>query len=156
MKSIFLTILFACLTGRVYTDEASDLKQRYQQVHLTCAARTLFNPAGIKYLMDLDFAAAQRIPNHDCFEKCVFKSIRTVTPTGIDNDKILAIAAIFQPQTVPQTQIQLAECASLYDPNNFDCAAAWRLYLCLQNAEDTLSLPKAPTAFLVRAAWDSV
>ncbi|XP_037041203.1 uncharacterized protein LOC119077928 [Bradysia coprophila] len=154
MNSILVTVLFACLAGIVSTDEASDLKQKFQQVHLSCAARTLFNPVGIKNLIDLDFAAAQRIPNHDCFEKCVFQSIGTVTPTGLDNNKILALAAIFQPQTVPQTQIQLVKCASLYDPNNFDCAAAWRLYLCLQNGESALSQPKAPTCLLVRAAWN--
>ncbi|KAJ6642521.1 hypothetical protein Bhyg_07472 [Pseudolycoriella hygida] len=154
MNSIFVTILFACLAGLVFTDEASDLKQKFQQVHLSCSARTLFNPIGIKYLIDLNFNAAQRIPNHDCFEKCVFQSIGTVTPTGLDNNKILALAAIFQPQTIPQTQIQLAKCSSLYNPNNFDCAAAWRLYLCLQNGESTLSQPKAPTCAVVRAAWN--
>lgn len=136
------------------TDETSDLKQKFQQVHLSCAARTVFNPVGIKNLIDLNFAAAQQIPNHDCFEKCVFQSIGTVTPTGLDSNKILALAQIFQPQTVEQTKIQIAKCSSLYDPNNFNCAAAWKLYLCLQNAENAINGPSAPTCFFVRAAWN--
>lgn len=136
------------------TDEASDLKQRFQEVHLLCAARTLFNPIGIKYLVDLNFAAAQKIPNHDCFEKCVIQTIGTVTPTGIDGNKVLALAQIFQPQTIEQTKIQLTKCASLYNPNSFDCAAAWRLYLCLQNADSTINGPSAPTCAAVRYMWN--
>lgn len=121
---------------------------------MTCAAKTLFNPTSIKHLIDLNFAAAQNIPNHDCFEKCVFQSIGTVTPTGLDGNKLLALAEIFQPQTIPQVQNQVAKCASLYDPKNFTCAAAWRLYLCLQNSESTLSQPSAPTCRLVQAFWN--
>lgn len=121
---------------------------------MICAAKTLFNPIGINNLVDLNFAAAQMLPNHDCFEKCVMQTIGTVTPNGIDNNKLLALAQIFQPQTVEQTKIQLQKCSSLYDPNHFDCAAAWRLYLCLQNAESTLNGPSAPACMAVRAVWN--
>lgn len=134
--------------------ETSDLKQRFQQVHLYCAAGTLFNPMGIKYLIDLNFAAAQQIPNHDFFEKCVTRTIGTVTPNGLDGNKILALVQIFQPQTIEQTKVQIAKCSSLYDPNNFTCDAAWRLYLCLQNADNTIYGPSATTYHLVRAFWN--
>lgn len=104
--------------------------------------------------MDLNFSAAQQIPNHDCFEKCVVQSIGTVTPNGLDGDKILALAQIFQPQTIEQTKQQITKCSSLYDPNNFDCAAAWRLYLCLQNADNVLNGPSARTFLTVGAVWN--
>lgn len=82
------------------------------------------------------------------------QTIGTVTPNGIDNNKVLALAQIFQPQTVEQTKVQLQKCAPLYNPNSFDCAAAWRLYLCLQNGEATLSGPSAPTCPAVGAIWN--
>lgn len=52
------------------------------------------------------------------------------------------------------SQVQLAQCSSLYDPNNFDCAAAWKLYLCLQNSSATLNGPSASTFFTVGALWN--
>lgn len=102
------------------------LKAELGKVTKECAEKTNFSEESIKKLHAKDLTETENI---QCFQKCFFENSGIVTDKGIDQDRIVAIATVFN-KDVAKTKENLEKCTPLYKADKFDCDAAWEIYKC--------------------------